>query len=1356
MLMKRLSFAALAAILLLLAGLWWRGTGPLTQTGHSTEDASIDAPASQTVVAPSAPTTASRSAVPALDTNAWTLARENEKPFADFAHWVHNYDDATPSARLALEPLGIQLATERRRILADLIQADPERALQLAVPFEVRERMPTSVQGLFEERVNARGNYSVLAVRPLPGQEREVTPVLRTAVVEGTQYQIYTYGDALDYLTRTNAPLNGIALPMSAATAPPVNLIIRPQKLMALDPNPVRRLSPAEVARSVAPDPICSTSGANWDTFSDPIAVQLGGDIHTFCGKLHAEDYAAAGIAAAGLATAQGVNVPTSESSYTEGRKRMLCLRPYWSDYTTMMTTNEALTHWVAFSNYMHEMSYGKLVFAPLGKGSLISPEILMPGSVSGYSSGLDTTFTTVKEVARTNYSIDLSQFDFIYYCTKAQPAASYAGLGYVGGVGFHLANGYFNAAVSSHEFGHNLGLNHAHFWRTEGKSIIGSGQNVEYGDNNDPMGSGGSPNSYNSRYKNYLGWIGDADITDLNITGSGVYRLYSFDLGNSVGLRGLKFRRNSTQNYWVNFRQRKTSKKALMNGVQLLWTGNGNQGSYLLDTQLKDDSDDNTLLIGRTFSDPSINLHITPLGKGHTYPESIDVQVQIGSFPSNVLPTVRLTSTATNVGVGQPIIFTASASDANGDALAYSFDFGDGDYSVESNPVASHGYSAAGSYTVQCLVSDMKGGVARQSLVVRVGTTTTYQISGRVFDEGNRPLAGVRVSAGAGRVAYSDSDGSYVVSGLPAGAYNMVADEVVSGALSFVTPFFSNPVTVGPNFNSADFIGVAGSLNIYDNLVGKGASWKYLHNGVDQGTAWRNAAFNDGSWAGGLGPLGYPSGAPITTVIGYGPSSSSKYITYYFRKQFVVQNPAAYTNLLLEVLRDDGVAVYLNGSEVYRNNLPSGTLTYGTLAIDTVEPDSYLQATLSKSLLLTGTNLITAEVHQVSQTSSDIAFDLGLSGLSVSNASGFNLVYVSNPPNQAVFTNGTLVNLAASAMSGGSTVSEVEFQVNGATLSVDSSAPYTGTWVATGVGNHVFRAIARIGSQQITSPPVNVTIAAPVAGQVSETLVAANAVWRYLAGPAAAPANWAAAEFNDSAWPSGPAKLGFGDGDEATVIPGGPSNARFTTVYFRRSFQLQDPGAVSNLTVQLRRDDGAIVYLNGVEIVRDNIAPGPVNYGTYATNAADDGVTFFSFPIDPSLLLPGSNQLAAEVHQSSATSSDLTFVLALEAFGAAQRPRGVYLTAPLSGVSVPATVPIVLKADAVAGGNLSIGRVEFFTDDLFLGGTTNYPFRWAWTNPSPGMHQLKAVAYDSSGQSVVGSNVTVTVTPPQAAMGVY
>jgi hypothetical protein len=77
-----------------------------------------------------------------------------------------------------------------------------------------------------------------------------------------------------------------------------------------------------------------------------------------------------------------------------------------------------------------------------------------------------------------------------------------------------------------------------------------------------------------------------------------------------------------------------------------------------------------------------------------------------------------------------------------------------------------------------------------------------------------------------------------------------------------------------------------------------------------------------------------------------------------------------------------------------------------------------------------------------------------------------------------------------------------------------------------------------------------------------------------------------------------------------------------------------------------LKRDDGAIVYLNGTEIFRSNIAAGTVNYLTLAASASDDGNAWFSTNVQPALLVAGTNVLAVELHQSAANSSDISFDL--------------------------------------------------------------------------------------------------------------
>lgn len=165
--------------------------------------------------------------------------------------------------------------------------------------------------------------------------------------------------------------------------------------------------------------------------------------------------------------------------------------------------------------------------------------------------------------------------------------------------------------------------------------------------------------------------------------------------------------------------------------------------------------------------------------------------------------------------------------------------------------------------------------------------------------------------------------------------------------------------------------------------LVPTGAVWKYLDNGSDQGTAWRATSFSDSTWASGPAQLGYGDGDEATTV-GFGPSSTNRFITTYFRRAFSVTNASAFNALTLRLLRDDGAVVYLNGVEVWRSNMPAGTIGFTTpasVAIAGADESTFVQTTISPSLLVNGTNVLAVELHQSSSTSSDISFDLQLIG---------------------------------------------------------------------------------------------------------------------------------------------------------------------------------------------------------------------------------------------------------------------------------------------------------------------------------------------------------------------------------------
>jgi len=330
-------------------------------------------------------------------------------------------------------------------------------------------------------------------------------------------------------------------------------------------------------------------------------------------------------------------------------------------------------------------------------------------------------------------------------------------------------------------------------------------------------------------------------------------------------------------------------------------------------------------------------------------------------------------------------------------------------------------------------------------------------------------------------------------------------------------------------------------------------SSWKYLANGTNQGTAWTGTGFSDAAWLSGNGQFGYGDGDEAT-VVSYGPSATTKYITTYFRKTISIPSTAAFSSFTANVKRDDGIIVYINGVERYRNNIAAGTVTYTTLATNASDDGATQQTfTIATGSFVNGNNTIAVEIHQAAANSSDISFDMALSG---------------NP---------------------------------------------------------------------ITS---------------STTLIPYNSSWKYLDKGTNQGTAWRAASFNDAAWVSGNAQLGYGDGDEATIVSyGSRSSNKYITTYFRKTISVPDISQFIGYTLSLKRDDGAVVYLNGTEIFRTNMPSGTIGYTTRATAAAsDDGNTAQVKALTSSQIIQGTNTIAVEIHQNVNTSSDCSFDLELKA----------------------------------------------------------------------------------------------------------
>lgn len=236
----------------------------------------------------------------------------------------------------------------------------------------------------------------------------------------------------------------------------------------------------------------------------------------------------------------------------------------------------------------------------------------------------------------------------------------------------------------------------------------------------------------------------------------------------------------------------------------------------------------------------------------------------------------------------------------------------------------------------------------------------------------------------------------------MPAGsiAFNTLAATALSGASEstfYETVIFtSNILITGANciaveihqadVDSSDIsfdLEIVGVVSV--EIVPEGSVWKYLDNGSNQASAWRSNSFNDISWPAGPAQLGYGDGDEATTNA-YGSVSTNRHITTYYRKTVVIPDASNILYLKTRLLRDDGAVVYLNGIEIRRDNMPSGSIAYTTrasTALGNPEESTFYETLIPASgLLLNGTNVIAVEIHQSGPGSTDISFDFMLEGL--------------------------------------------------------------------------------------------------------------------------------------------------------------------------------------------------------------------------------------------------------------------------------------------------------------------------------------------------------------------------------------
>ena len=737
----RLLLALFVVLLLAVAFCFWPGGGERAASGAARE-----ATTEQRVLA--VKKGADKPSEPRV------VSEAEQRTLARLAEWPQTYAAAAPTARPALLAEGQRQALTRRAVMERLIQRDPREALRRAVTLEVWRALPPELQEHVEEPFSALAHFRVLPVCAGKGGAGEPTrEVVRLTEIAGRPVlDSYVFGRREALSTKENAPVQGIRLGGLAA--------LREEVLHALEPREVAVAEASYPAANPRPGRDFATGQPLGD---DALTALAGGKVFQFANRASLDDFntrlaaldtrpdphsgtavlflaaPAAGEEGAGFDLAGAAEQSASmASAWTETKKKVFIIRCDFSDrphptypvvapgaYATLLNTT--------VSNTIRDFSYGKTWI----EGSTSTTVIRVPQTAAFYATdpGSGTTNNTqlladAKAAHLTaNPGFNYANYDIVgvWFVSIGMKNGGQTYTGLAGGSDIWI-QGSSDASVHIHEFGHNYGLGHSSFWTPPFGStnpIDPAGTSSEYGDPFDIMGSGPVPEGvFHSEGKQRLNWLATGEWTDATAGGSGTYRIYRIDDANATGARGLRVTRAADSYYWLSYR-RQFANAWLKAGANIVWKRPSQSRSWLIDTTpgtLAGTSDrtDGSVAIGSTFADAAANVYVTPLARGGTGAgEYLDVRVNIGPYAGNAAPTATISGPST-IPARQTCVFTAQAADANGDTLAYAWDFGQG-FTFDNNPSSTFAWNSGGTFTVKVRVSDMKGQSVLATKVVTV-----------------------------------------------------------------------------------------------------------------------------------------------------------------------------------------------------------------------------------------------------------------------------------------------------------------------------------------------------------------------------------------------------------------------------------------------------------------------------------------------------------------------------------------------------------------------------------------------------------------------------------------------------------
>ncbi len=427
--------------------------------------------------------------------------------------------------------------------------------------------------------------------------------------------------------------------------------------------------------------------------------------------------------------------------------------------------------------------------------------------------------------------------------------------------------------------------------------------------------------------------------------------------------------------------------------------------------------------------------------------------------------------------------------------------------------------------------------------------------------------------------------------------------------------------------------------------VVPAGSSWRWRFASGAPPVGWNGNGFDASGWAQGSALLGYPSGVS-TNIDSFAQATSTRPLAAYFTRSFTVPDVSKVTKLSLSALANDGVVLYVNGTEVGRAFMPAGKPTVNTYATTArtaaTAKASPVTVVVPPSLLVSGTNVVSAETHLNYHAAADVGFDL-TAVLSSSTTT-------TPAPPTATFTSSSTGLLATFDARGSSdsdgTIASYAWDFGDGTTGSGAQATHT-YGVA---GSYPVKLTVRDngGLTGTLTKQVDVTSAPPTTSD--STVVPGGSSWRWRFASGAPPVGWNGNGFDASGWAQGSALLGYPSGVSTNIDSfAQATSTRPLAAYFTRSFTVPDVSKVTKLSLSALANDGVVLYVNGTEVGRAFMPAGKPTVNTYATTArtaATAKASPVTVVVPPSLLVSGTNVVSAETHLNYHAAADVGFDL--------------------------------------------------------------------------------------------------------------